>query len=451
MRHMMKLLAVAAVLLLTIIGAMAEVKLETVFQYRTVIQPVPGTGYLIVESKQDNTRGLYKTDGKEVIPCATKSLDYISNGFFCAYDDKDALADKTLWNADGQRLGTGYGAFKVFNDHWVAAFVINPQEVSDSEKDISIGGKAYQYARIDLFYVTDKSGESIEPVAALDRNGYMEAAIHGKYIAITDRQKAVSVYDSSFQQITAKLNVTNKSLYAAEKYQIIDLLNKKNLGDGYTEVAEINLGDRMLIKATRIAFDGTKLAALLNPNGSVLLPADYEIIDLIDHYAVVADLDKQQGLFSLDEERFIVPCAYTAIVACNTDMDKYVHNGYVCVEKDGKVGFYDMANGVESCEPVYSKRAVTIIGCSLIYHSLEGDLTLVAADGEVSTLNADDVLVTRGDGYLLEVKKGGSFGLIDWHGNTILPMNHFKDIIVTDDSRAIIRTSTGLQLDTVTR
>ena len=78
-------------------------------------------------------------------------------------------------------------------------------------------------------------------------------------------------------------------------------------------------------------------------------------------------------------------------------------------------------------------------------------MTIVAGDGAVNTAAVDEILPTRGNGYLLEVKKGASFGLVDWHGSIIVPVNHYKDIIVTDDSQAIIRTSTGLQLDTVTR
>ncbi|MBR3115370.1 MAG: hypothetical protein IKH47_06300, partial [Bacteroidaceae bacterium] len=41
-------------------------------------------------------------------------------------------------------------------------------------------------------------------------------------------------------------------------------------------------------------------------------------------YAVVADLDKNQGLFSLEEGRLIVPCTYSAIVSSATDVDKCV-------------------------------------------------------------------------------------------------------------------------------
>lgn len=453
MKHLVKILSAVLVLILLASSAMAEVKLNMVFQYQTVIQPVAGTNCVVIESKADNSRGLYTTSGQEVIPCAYKAIDSLSYGFFNCYNDKEAVDDKVLWREDGQMICSGgYGGFKVFNKRWAAAFVVNPQEQTDKAyQDIKIGSKSYQYERIDLFYLNGAAGESIEPIVSLDREAYADAAIHGDYIAIINRAKEISVYDSSFQPITVELKAIKNPLYKVDKYQVFSLLNNKNLGDGYSEVAEVILSDRMLVKVTRVTMDGTKLAGLLNPDGSVILPAEYEVLDVTDHYVLVADLEKNQGLFSLDEGRLVVPCAYTSIVTSKTDADKYVHNGYVCVEKDDKLGFYDIANQVESCPPKYSKRAVQNIGCTLFFTSVEGGLTVVSGDGEANLVDADFIQATNGDGYLLEVKKGNTFGLIDWHGNVILPANHYKDIAVTTDSSAIIRTSTGLQLDTVTR
>lgn len=451
MKHLMKCLCVALILMLAA-SAMAETNLSMVFQYMPSIKAVQGTNCVLVESKQDNSLGLFTTAGKEIIPCTYKNLEYITNGFFSAYDDKETVDGKALWTIDGRMIGKQeYGGFKVFSKHWIAAFVVSPEaQTKKSFQDIKVGSKSYQYQRIDLYYVTDEAA-SVEPVVSLDRDAYADAFIHGEYIAITNRENQVSVYDSSFQPVSIELTAAKNPMYKIDKYQLISLLTKSVLGDGYSEVAEANLSDRMLIRATRIALDGTKLTGLMNPDGSVVLPADYALIDLTDKYAVVADLDKNQGLFSLEEGRLIVPCAYSAVVPCATDLDKYVHNGYVCVEKDGKLGFYDVANDVQSCEAKYSKRAVTNIGCSLFFTTVEGDLIVVAGDGEVNTVDADAILATRGDGYLLEAQKGASFGLIDWHGNIIVPINHYKEITVTDDSQAMIRTSTGLQLDAVIR
>ena len=454
MKHLAKILCAVLVLALLVTGAAAELTFNTLFQYMPAIQAVAGTNYVVIESKKDNTRGLYTTDGQELIPCATVYLDYISNNFFTAYDDKESIDARALWTGDGRMICEAkYGAYKVFNNHWVAAFTVDPERQTEKNfQDVKIGSYNYKFEQIDLYYVTDEQAEGIEPIATLDRDAYASAAIHGEYIAITNRENAISVYDSAFQPVKVELAAANKPLYTVDKkYQIISLLDNSVLGEGYTEVAEVNLSDRMLIKATRLAFSGVKLTGLMNLDGSVILPAEYELIDLTDRYAVVADLDKQQGLYDLEEERFLIPCAYSAIVACKTDIDRYVHNGYVCVEKDERLGFYDVINGVESCAPVYYKRAVTNIGCCLFFTSIEGELKIVAGDGEVNLVEADSILTTRGNGYLLEAKKGNSFGLVDWHGNIVLPLYHYKEIAVTDDSSAIIRTSTGMQMDLVTR
>ncbi|MBR5110002.1 MAG: hypothetical protein IK099_07385 [Clostridia bacterium] len=452
MKHLLKCLCTVLIAVLLITSAAAEVTLNTVFQYMPVIQTVAGTSYVIVESKKDNTRGLYNTAGQEIIPCTTVFLDYISNNFFTAYNDKESIDARALWTGDGRKVGDAiYGAFKVFNNHWVAAFIIDPEPVEDSVKDIKIGSKNYQYANIDLYYVTDGQTETIEPIATLEREAYADAAIHGDYIAITNREKAVSVYDSHFEPVDVTLDAANKPLYKIDKYQIVSLITKKALDDGYSEVAEVNLADRMLIRGNRVAMNGLKVSALLSPDGSIILPAEYQLIDITNRYVVVADLENQRGLYDLEEQRLVVPCVYSSILSSNTDIDKYVHNGYVCVEKDDRLGFYDIVNDVESCAPKYSKHAVTNIGCSLIFTSIEGYLSIVAGDGEVNVVDADVIVATRGNGYLLDAQKGTSYGLVDWHGNIILPLYHFKPITVTDDSNAIIRTSTGLQMDQIIR
>ena len=233
MKQLTKILCVALILILASASALAEAKLEKVFQYMPSIKPVQGTNCVIIESKKDNSLGLYTTAGQEIIPFGYASIDYLTNGFFSAYNDKDAVDDKVLWTIDGRKIGAQeYGGFKVFNKHWVAAFVVDPQEQSDkSFQDIKIGKSSYQYSRIDLFYVTDEAA-SAEPVASLDRDAYADASIHGDCIAITNREKAVSVFDSSFQPISVELSAANKPLFSINKYQLISLLTGGVMGDG---------------------------------------------------------------------------------------------------------------------------------------------------------------------------------------------------------------------------
>ena len=188
MKQLTKILCVALILILASASALAEAKLEKVFQYMPSIKPVQGTNCVIIESKKDNSLGLYTTAGQEIIPFGYASIDYLTNGFFSAYNDKDAVDDKVLWTIDGRKIGAQeYGGFKVFNKHWVAAFVVDPQEQSDkSFQDIKIGKSSYQYSRIDLFYVTDEAA-SAEPVASLDRDAYAGLLSNMLADALADR------------------------------------------------------------------------------------------------------------------------------------------------------------------------------------------------------------------------------------------------------------------------
>ena len=101
MKHLAKYLCAALILVLAVATAVAEVKLDTVFQYRTLIQPVQGTGCLIVESKQDNLRGLFTTAGAESSPALTNPL----TAFPMAFSARTTT--KKPWTAERCGLSAG--------------------------------------------------------------------------------------------------------------------------------------------------------------------------------------------------------------------------------------------------------------------------------------------------------------------------------------------------------
>ena len=443
---MKRILACAAALLI-LLPVMALAETEMLFQYKTSIKPIAGTGYFTMASKEDNTLGLFRTNGQQILPYGYAAVDYLGDDYFSACKDMNALNGKALVRSDGTQAGEmKYAGFTVFNRYWVAAYTV--QEEQADKGDVTINKVAYLYDQVDLYYFGNGTAEL---AASFTYDEYANAAVHGDYIAIQDREGKVSVYDSAFQPVAVELKAFNSPMFAVKDYQIQSLLTGEILADGYSEVKETVLADRTLIQATHLYWDGTKLVDLLDMDGSPVMTGDYQIVTLTDRYAVVTDMDKNQGLFSLDEQKLIVPCVYTSIVAVKTDVDPYVHNGYVCVEKDGKYGFVSAATGEETVAPKYSKSVVTLIGCVLAYNNADGSMMLVAGDGTVTTVEDAMAVATRGDGYLVAAKRNGFVGLVDWHGNEILPFIHNKDIVVTDDSRAIIRTSTGLQIDALAR
>ena len=75
---------------------------------------------------------------------------------------------------------------------------------------------------------------------------------------------------------------------------------------------------------------------------------------------------------------------------------------------------------------------------------------VAAADGVETIVEVTSIYAKgRGDGHLLVAKKDGYYGVIDWHGNVILPFEHKNLITITDDGKALIRSSTGYELDAI--
>ena len=106
-----------------------------------------------------------------------------------------------------------------------------------------------------------------------------------------------------------------------------------------------------------------------------------------------------------------------------------MYNGYVCVEKDGKVGFVD-TDGQVTCELKYGAAGVTQHGCTLTVTDLDGSIYIVAADGTQTQTDFDEVdEYSGGDGSLLIVSKNDAYGLVDWHGNEVLPLEYARATI----------------------
>ena len=64
----------------------------------------------------------------------------------------------------------------------------------------------------------------------------------------------------------------------------------------------------------------------------------------------------------------------------------------------------------------------------------------MAADGTQTQTDFDEVdEYSGGDGSLLIVCKDDAYGLVDWHGNEVLPLEYASyDITITDYADAVI-------------
>ena len=339
-----------------------------------------------------------------------------------------------------------YGAYVAVDKHWVLGYVLgDPVEggynYTRSKEDFGI-------ERLDVFYVDDPANGA-NLVGSLAPAAYSSASSHGRYIAVLDRNETITLYDQSLQAIDYPMQKTSTAVYGVEGYEVINKATGEMLAEGYVSVKELMMNGELSLIVGRYNFKGEMVYNVIDLDGNEIMPMDFNIEAVSGDYAVVSK-NKLKGLYSLSRQELVVPCEFNNIMTCSVCADKYIFNGYVAVENGSLRGYYDTRTGEVSCEIKYDRTAVTTIGCSTFWQNEDGSYTLAAADGVENTVYVDSIYAKgRGDGHLLVAQKDGYYGVIDWHGNEILPFEHKNRITITDDGKALIRSSTGYELDAI--
>ena len=422
--------------------------LETLLQYRAGIASVNGTGYVMVTDKHSSLKAYFTTDGVQASPYMYSNLSYLSYGFCVGFNE---AGDNTrgLATLNGVRLTEEkYGHFIAYSSRWAVGYVLSP--ATEEAYGFKRGNEFFDVEQVDVLYIPDPDAPA-QVVASLSGDAFATAAAHGDYLAVQNGEGAVTLYDSAFQPLDYPMTDPKAAIYGVVDYEVINKATGQLLMDGFVEAKEVTMGGELCLICTRYNFKGEKVSGILDTEGNEILPVEYYNPTVAGNYLIMSDnTGKLKGLFSLAEKKFLVPCEYNNIMAGRVSTDNYVHNGYVAVENGDLRGYVDVRTGALSCEVKYDRKAVTTIGCSTFWKVEDGVYMLAAADGVETEVHVDSIEAnTRGDGHYLVAKKDGWFGLIDWHGNVLLPFEHKWQIVITDDSKAIIRTSTGQQIDLI--
>lgn len=438
-----KLTALVLILVLSISTlCLAEetsaIHLTSIMNYMPSLEYIEGTHYVIVKDKM-NQYGVYTTSGEMVITSEYLTIEYAGYDYFKGQVNQE-LNSCVLINAKtGVRVCENMWAdVLVLNKHWAGGGLCMPAEES-SIYTIDVNGKkavltAYQFINLDTGTVVG----SVNPDTVDDFEP------HGCYITIEDSEGTITVYNNAFQDTGYKADSVSKPLYGEMNYQLVSLPDNKPIFDGITSATEYETAEDLVLLVCRRGNDNQNYYGVVNMQGEVIMPIEYTSVSLTDgrNYAVL-DQNKQKGLYDLVARKQIVPCAYDRLLTNSTNIERSVSAGYVAVEKNGCIGFVDTRTGTLTCDTVYAKNSVTVYGCVLTYTE-NNKLTLVAADGFVSHPDIDSIYgSTTGNGTLLTVRKSGRYGLIDWHGNIILPCEYYDRIEITGDSRAVFTKSTG--------
>ena len=443
------ILAILCILTLLPVSSLGEVEFNLLYQYKPKVTNVAGTNYLIIQTSYYGTYGLFTTDGKELIPCKYAILESLGNHLFSAAKEEKALNGRVLVDRQGNEYGDfTYTSFKILNQHWVLGYVLNETELATEEKyDLKYANQFYYVARTDLFYV---NGEGTSPVASASGLAFTSAQAHGKYLSVQDEYGNVVVYNQRYQAMPVMVEAIGTPIYTVQFLALVDTATGDMIGDGYTKVSEANSTNGMLLIAFRTGFDGSQMAGIFDEDGNELAPIEYPIASVNGDYAILKENNKQ-GLYSLKQGKLIAPCQFDSILTARNSADPFVNNGYILVENDGVRSFYDVEKGEITCTIPQEYYETMIRVGSVCYVPAEGGFTLIAADGTVTLLEADSMANTAGDGYLLVAKRGDFFGVVDWHGNEVLPFYHKTAPVISQDSMAIIRVSTGSQVEQIIR
>lgn len=446
MKQTVKILALLLALCMLPAMASAELELRPVFEYMPSISSVTGSKYIILGDKSTGLKGVYTTDGQEVLACAYSNLSSVGNNFFIELKDKENVNSNAIICLDGRKISDyAYGRVVTFNRHWAAGYVL--AEATEEQYDLKISKAFYWIDRCDLFYVDDEVKDSYLVGSIGDRQ-FVKADVHGKFIAVQGRDEAITVYDREFNPLDIAIDSVSTDIYSIQDYAVMEPGTGKKVIENYISVAEADTPDGLLLLASRYHWTGKLVTSVFDDEGALLYDTEMEITYANRDYAVFRQ-NKKYGLYDLRAQRVLVPAEYGKIVTGDTAVDAYVFNGYVMVETDKLRGFVDTRTGEVSCELKYNYKEFKRAGCVMYRTEEDGRILLVAADGTESHPDVDSISASRGSGALLVAKKGDYYGLIDWHGEEVLPFIHNKAIVITDDSFGIIRTSTGVELDEI--
>lgn len=411
----MKKKLITTMILLGALGAPTMVSAETVLKEIGTVENadwIYNTNLLKVNTSTGYA--VQSVDGTVLTEGIYRNFDS-SCGYLIADKNESGLAYEGVLTKDGaQLIPCDYADIKVLNKNWILGIKLEEStaDVYDYESWLS-DDAYYLITSVDVYVVKDNTAAC---VATLPRENYLDAEAFGEYINIQDRStNAITTYDLSYTQVAADLSSVWDKPAVAERYEIFEENGQEGIKDA---------------------------------EGNVILEPSYEYIYETSHgYFEVSTGDKE-GL--VDEAgNVVVPAEYDAVYtsyrgAYNEEYDTttvYSALGYYTVDVGGKIGFVDSKGQLVS-EPKYAREAMEYNGVSGIVTDVTGSQILVAADGTETILEGYDSVYAMDAGYGMYYRvrnAEGKEGMIDWHGEEVLPCI-YNDVSMSHDGNYILIT-----------
>lgn len=336
-------------------------------------------GYIIVSSQEEdvNTSGLLDQNGTEIIPLQ-------------------------------------YGDIVLVGSRWAIARVLT--EATPENYDYKVFGREQYYFldRADIYYLPDA-----RCVASLNKSEYEAAKAYDDKIKIESSDYTVNMYDSQFNPIETGMD--DYAIYTNEDFYYKTFRDQKSGNTGVKDL-DGNIVVEALYRSVEIepdergycAVSKDGLNGLVTMDGTIALPTQYDYIYTYDYQEAGNDSDS-----------------------------RYFACGYATVKIGDKVKFVDAEGNITGDFP-YKDLSVRPYGASALVEADTGGYLLISADGvETSLEEYKTVLpVENSKGIYYKVSMDGEGysileGLVDWHGNVVVPCQ-YKKLDVTGDAKYVL-------------
>lgn len=303
-----------------------------------------------------------------------------------------------------------YGDIKMESSDWALGVVL--EDATAESYDYSSWSDSdtfYNIVRVDVYHMPEG-----KKLAELPRANFVDCSAVYHSLNIQDRATGViTTYDENFNALG-----TTDSIYGGDYAQSDYSTFRENGQSGIKDAA----GNVIMAPSFSSVYDfrygyaevstGTH-TGLVNTKGEVVVPAEYQRIKTTSYLPV----DKEGS-----------SSGYNAF-------------GYFTVVNDeNKVGFVN-ESGVLTCTPTYSKDIVECNGVSMTLTDLEGNLRLISADGVETTLTGYSkvyaLYYAGGMYYRVTDAATDMYGVIDWHGEVVLPCE-YNSVSVSGDGQYLL-------------
>ncbi len=417
-------------------AAKFEVKIKTILENMGEIIPVNQTNYLMIQSKKNGLYGVYDTDGNKLMKHAMHNAKYIAYGCFEDVKDNNASSKALAVLGAGIVSDYKYDLIKVYNQNWAVGW--NLSNATEEAYDYKASNtEFYNIKHCDVFSLAKKPRK----VASLSRKQFANAAAHGEYLSIEDREGTVKVYNASFESIDLNVTRVTDGIYGIVDYAVVNRATGEILMDGYSSCREIITKDGLLLQVARTDYSGNQKTGLCNLSGKFIIPlGDLKIKTINGDWIIVTSEDKQ-GLYSISRKKLVVPCEYDSILTSNQTVDPYVYYGYVCGIK-GDTRYYIKIKTGETVSTLQYTSAMRTFGGTVYEIVKRRNFKFIASNGKQWQSKDMKFIASRGDGRLIVMRKkmDGLYGIYNMDGKIVLEFKYKNQPIITDDGKVILNT-----------